>query len=39
MTKFVFWAMGALLLIAVVITVFQYLAIYYLKRREEDFNE
>jgi uncharacterized protein YpmS len=39
MAKFVFWAMGALLLIAVVFAVFQYLAIYYLKRREEDFNE
>ena len=36
--KFVFWAMGAILLIAVVFTVFQYLTIYYLKRREEDFN-
>jgi hypothetical protein len=37
--KLVFWAMGALLLIAVVFAVFQYLSIYYLKRREEDFNE
>jgi len=36
--KFVFWAMGAILLIAVVFTVFQYLVIYYLKRKEEDFN-
>ena len=36
--KFVFWAMGAILLIAVVFTVFQYLVAYYLKRREEDFN-
>ena len=36
--KFVFWAMGAILLIAVVFTVFQYLVVDYLKRREEDFN-
>jgi hypothetical protein len=36
--KFVFWAMGAILLIAVVFAVFQYLVIYYLKRKEEDFN-
>jgi len=35
--KFVYWAMGAILLIAVVFTVFQYLVIYYLERREEDF--
>jgi len=39
MAKLVFGAMGALLLIAVVFAVFQYLAIYFLKRREEDFNE
>ena len=36
--KFIFWAMGAILLIAVVFAVFQYLVIYYLKRREGDFN-
>jgi heme/copper-type cytochrome/quinol oxidase subunit 2 len=36
--KFVFWAMGAILLIAVVFAVFQYFVIYYLKRKEEDFN-
>ena len=36
--KFVFWAMGVILLIAVVFTVFQYLVFYYLKRREEAFN-
>jgi len=36
--KFVFWAMGAILLITVVFTVFQYLVVDYLKRREEDFN-
>ena len=36
--KFVFWAMGAILLIAVVFTVFQYLVVYYLKRREDAFN-
>ena len=36
--KFVFWAMGAILLITVVFTGFQYLVVDYLKRREEDFN-
>jgi hypothetical protein len=39
MTKFVLVAIGALLLIALVATAFQYLIISYLKKREEDGEE
>ena len=35
MAKFIFLAIGALLLITVVITVIQYFVINFLKRREE----
>jgi len=35
--KFVFWAMGAILLITLVFAVFQYLVVYYLERREVGF--
>ena len=36
MAKFVFLAIGALLLVAVVFTVFQYFIINFLKKREKD---
>jgi len=36
MVKLIFLGIGALLLIAVIITAFQYLVISFLKRREED---
>jgi len=39
MAKFVFLAIGALLLVALVITVFQYLIINFLRKREEDGEE
>jgi hypothetical protein len=39
MAKLIFWAIGALLLVAVVMTVLQYLAINFLRRREEDGKE
>ena len=35
MAKFIFLAIGALLLVAVVFTVFQYLIINFLKNKEE----
>jgi hypothetical protein len=39
MAKLVFLAIGALLLVALVITVFQYIVISFLRRREEDGDE
>lgn len=39
MAKLIFLAIGALILIALVITVFQYIVISFLKRREEDGEE
>jgi hypothetical protein len=36
MAKFVFLAIGALLLVAVVFTVFQYFIINFLRKREKD---
>jgi len=39
MTKFVLLAIGALLLVAVVFTVFQYFIINFLRKREEDGEE
>jgi hypothetical protein len=36
MAKFIFLAIGALLLVALVFTVFQYFVINFLRRREED---
>jgi len=39
MAKFIFSAIGALLLIAVVFTLFQYLVIFLLKRKEEENTE
>jgi hypothetical protein len=39
MAKFIFLAFGALLLVAVVFTVFQYLIINFLRKREEDGEE
>jgi hypothetical protein len=39
MAKLVFLAIGALLLVALVITVFQYFVISFLRRREEDGDE
>jgi len=39
MAKIIFLGVGALLLIALVMTAFQYFVINLLKRREEDGNE
>ena len=39
MAKFIFLAFGALLLVAVVFTVFQYFIIHFLRKREEDGEE
>ena len=39
MAKLIFLAIGALLLVTVVITVFQYFAINFLRRREKDGEE
>jgi hypothetical protein len=39
MAKLIFWAIGALLLVAVVMTALQYLVINFLRRREEDGKE
>jgi len=39
MAKLIFLAIGALILIALVVTVFQYIVISFLKRREEDGEE